>query len=241
MTKQNTSIFIQFIASLAITTALLAGCSNDLDRAYREAELPDMILVATVDLASEAIVAPKFMQAAHDYELLITEGHKNPSRCCRYAKNDYRVDKLGLPRTGEEVMAVVKDEAALYAITLTDPSDTSLIEPLFGNRMHRHIMDEPQRGCEVVSGVRDGVLRAGVISHEVSVKHKAGYSTEELDYDATNNCFTSALLLLHGLPVSEAMNHEPYLLDIGRRRVSLAPDFKKIADRGAELLAQREK
>ena len=222
------------------STALLMGCTSAEDKAYKNAALSHRIFVATVDLASEEINAATLMEEAYDYELLITEGHKNPSRCCRYTKNDYRIDDLGLPRTGEDILAVIGSNASLYTITLPDPSDTALIEPLFGKRMRRHVMKEPQRGCYVVSGVRDGVLRAGVIAHEVPIQY-TGFKHDELNYIAINICLTSAVLLLHGFTESEAMDASVYTKDIGWRSVRIAPDFKKIADREAEILAQREK
>jgi len=244
MAKQNTSIFIQFIASLAITTALLAGCSNDPDRANPKAAEPDMIRIAAVDLAGEEFLSRTFLPTTADY-ILENPTYNEAGRCCQKMPSNYSIEKLGAPRTANDILEVMTPATTLYAITLSDPLETSLIEPLFGRKMRRHVMAEPQSGCEIVSGVRDGKLRVGVIAHEVSKIRKATGTIPEissvgLDFKAIDLCVISAVLLLHDFPAEEAMDYAPYARNLNPDHITMVPDFKKIKVREAELRTARQ-
>ena len=212
-----------------VSLTLLMGCSNAHDKAYDNAELPETIQVAIVDLIGLGMVPGALLNAAHQH----------PGRCCRDERDSYTIETLDFPKNAEEIMAVLDDDASLYTIALPDPTDTALIRPLFGNKLRHHVMDRPQRGCKVVSGVRDGVLRAGVISHIVSIRNKE-VEYENLDRDAIELCLVSAALLLHGFPEAEAMDHDAYSEKNYGFGGDTKPDFEKIHAREAELFAERQ-
>lgn len=212
---------VTYFAASALVISLLASCTNAEERVYANAKRPEMIMIGTVDLIGEEILPSALMDAGFDYS----------PRCCRPVRDSYFLHEQGYPQSAEDITSVLTNDTSLYTITLPDPTDTTFIEPLFGKKMRRHVMNEPQRGCEVVSGVRDGWLRAGVIAHKVQVEFRPGYSTEQLNYEAIEFCLISAVLLLHGLSVEDAMNPADYAVNIDSRGTRIAPDFAKLEAR----------
>ena len=231
-----------WIASLT-GAALLAGCTSEDDKVYKNAELPDRIFVASVQLVEGASIVPGFLYVALD---------QKHARCCAPAayKKDYRAYRdapVGRSVTGKDVFTAVDLKASLYQITVPPPTEPvnidELLGPLFGGRMRRHVMAEPQEGCIVVSGVRDGILRAGVLANAVEVKTSyVRYGKEQIhilkkinDADV-ERCNISAVLLLHGLPEAEAMDYQNYAVKPAESyNGDLVPDFPKIQAREAEL------
>ena len=223
-----------WIASLT-GAALLAGCTSEDDKVYKNAELPDRIFVASVQLVEGASIVPGFLNVALD---------QKHARCCAPAayKKDYRAYRdapVGRPVTGKDVFTAVDLKASLYQITVPPPAEQvnidELLGPLFGGRMRRHVMAEPQEGCIVVSGVRDGILRAGVMAHLIKVQGKRT-TFERINRSSVERCNISAVLLLHGLPEAEAMDYQNYAVKPAESyNGDLVPDFPKIQAREAEL------
>ena len=230
------------LASL-VGVALLSGCTSADEKAYQNAELPDRIFVASVELVEGASIVPGFLNVAVD---------QKHARCCAPAayKKDYlayRDAPVGRSVTGKDVFTAVDLKASLYQITTPPPTEPvnidELLGPLFGGRMRRHVMAEPQEGCIVVSGVRDSILRAGVLANVVEVKTSyVRYGKEQIhilkkiNHADVERCNISAVLLLHGLPEAEAMDYQNYAVKpVESYNGDLVPDFPKIQTREAEL------
>ena len=207
---------------LGLTALALAACSGAgaADRAWNEAELPMPIFVANVDLGGTAAEITSLISAAYE----------NIGRCCFLVSDNFSHRShtpMGRALTSQDVFNTVDSRASFYAIGLPNIEDTSLVEPLFGGRMRRHVMAEPQEGCVVVSGARDGIRRAGVINaYERDTKESQ---------TALSRCNISAVLLLHGLPEEKAMNYRAYAKEFRRNKWMDAPDMAKLNARDLEL------
>ena len=115
----------------------------------------------------------------------------------------------------------------------------SLVAPLFGGGIRSHPMTEPRGTCRVVSGVRDNILRVGVVTHTVRKVLKPGLSPAlRYDYEDGSHCNMVALLMLFGFSEDEAQNYMPYVLDERGDEGEVIPDYAAITARAAELSAQ---
>ena len=206
---------------LGLAALALAACSGAgaADRAWEEAELPMPILVAYVEAGGEPEMISTMKAAYEDI-----------GRCCFRSDDNFSLRSdapSGRALTAQDVFDAVDPRASLYAIGLPDLEYTSLVEPLFGGRIRRHVMAEPQEGCVVVSGVRDGIRRAGVLN---------AYEDDPREgQTALSRCNISALLLLHGLPEEEAMDYKAYAVKDRRYDWMNAPDLDQIKLRDLEL------
>ena len=203
----------------ALTLAVCSGASAA-DKAWEEAELPMPIFMVRININAESDMLGAVMRAAAE----------DIGRCCFFANNEFsfRSDApAGRALTSQDILDAVDSRASLYAIGLENLENTLLVEPLFGDRMRRHTMTKPQEGCIVVSGVRDGVRRAGVIN---------AYKDDPPEVDtALSRCNISALLLLHGLPEDEAMDYQKYSAYDNLFEHANAPDMAKLNARDLEL------
>ena len=238
----------------AMSLAALSACSgaSAADRAWEEAELPEWIILARVSLDKR--------QGGTDSTNVnfLDVAAENRGRCCTPTTSSFGIKSHG----GEyedlefsDISAELDPDASFYTITLPNPDDTALIEPLFGGQMRRHVMAEPQEGCYVVSGVRNGVRKAGVIANTIKKelvfradstadgRERRGV-VDRINQEGVNRCNISAILLLHGLPEDEAIDFASYATEyraeFGIKYTFLAPDLAKIEARAAELAAGRE-
>ncbi len=224
-----------FHVAISLAATLIASCASEQEIDYKNVKLPDKIFVADVQLGDGDPVSNDFLVAALDMP---------PGRCCAPGtyKADYRAYRdapKGRPVTGQDIIAAVDPKASFYQISIPPPPEVTdidaLLGPLFGGRLRRHIMTAPQEGCMVVSGVRDGVLRTGVVMHKLP---KQGKRSTLYYYNRTGieRCNISGILLMHGLPEAEAMDFEPYESDGGEFFTGgLVPDYAKLRARAAEL------
>ena len=224
---------------LGLAALALAACSGAgaADRAWEEAELPRPIFVAEIHVDGKPSASS-----------LLFEAYEDIGRCCFHSNSNFSLRSdapSGRALTAQDVFDAVDPRASLYAIGLPDLEDTSLVEPLFGGRMRRHVMAEPQEGCVVVSGVRDGIRRAGTISRtlETETIYSANTTADGLEkrfvdlktnQKGVDRCNVSALLLLHGMPEEEAMDYRTYS-KISEGFGDEVPDMAKLKARDLEL------
>ena len=217
--------------AIALCALGLSACADPADRAWEEAELPSYILTESVELDPDQYATDATNQS------FLFEALDHPGRCCGTGSSLYdfpfeAVDDGTI--TTDAILSGIDPNATYYTITLPDPADTALVEPLFGNQMRRHVMAEPQEGCEVVSGARDGVRRAGIIAHTLPNPGRLATSYD-INQVGVARCNVSALLLLHGFSDEEAMNYAAWSVKDEDFFYGIEPDFSKVNARDLEL------
>ena len=181
------------LATAAGMAALLAGCgqAGDVEPSAREADVPRKILISY--LALDPKVTPGTMPNSDLYKVMI----QRSGRCCNTGAS-FDVDNLppGTELTPSLVVEAADDDAVFYEVTLTDLSDTTLVEPLFGPSPHELELPPEITECRVMAGVRGRMLRAGMLT------------TREASSAQESRCNMVAMPLLLGLPEEEALDYE---------------------------------
>ena len=202
---------------------------------FSSLEGPNFIGNATVKLDSEA-PGNKLPDTS-----FLSESTNHWGICCA-PSGSYNIKRNspdGVAVDPEVLIAETEDWSTFYTIVLTDINETTLVEPLFGERMHSHPMTEPRETCRVVSGVRDNKLRVGVISHTVyKVLRKGAPPAHRYDYEDGSHCNMVALLMLYGFSETAAQDYMPYVLKERGRENEVIPDFKAIKAAAAKRSAE---
>ena len=185
-----------FQAAVIVLSFGLYACGNSasLDELnFSDTSVPRRVESAFVNLDDK--VTPGTMPEVSFLKQMI----KRNGRCCDFNPS-YNVDDLkGLQEVkSAEIIKAVGPSVSLYLTTLPDLSDTTLIGPLFGPSPRELELPSEITDCRVIAGVRDGVLRAGMLT------------TRDADYGQESRCNMVAMLLLLGLPEEEALDYEKW-------------------------------
>ena len=226
---------------LGLSALALATCTEMISDNQTDFEAyPDMVYISGISLDPQQESSDP---TGYTFIYTATENAKiNGRSCCSIADASFDIDFHG-PKDGslkvEDVAEKVGEKANFFLITVPDKAQARIVEPLFGESIKYHTMKEPQNGCEVASGIRDGQLRVGVVAYRTDIEPAYTYNGREkssgINGRAMSRCNISALLLLEGFPELEAMDYATYATkDTDSGWIDI-PDYDKIALRSAEL------
>ena len=185
----------RFMTSLCMATLVLASCGqpNGTEPSARDGDVPRKILISFVEIDPKT--SPSSRPSIRFYSTMV----ERSGRCCNIG-DSFQAKELpaGMEMTSSLVAESADGDSVLYLVTLSELSDISLVEGVFGPSPRELELPPKITECRVMAGVREGMLRAGTLK------------TRESTAAQESRCNMVAMLLLLGLPEEEALDYEKW-------------------------------